>query len=178
MSAGSTVLGLDRDVLQAPLGTAFETVLPQQLRRLLVVAGRQLEVHRARGAALEQLDLDLADAAADLEHGRALEAARLEERDHPPRRLVETALAVPLRHPARELLVEEAVAPARVAAAGHAATVHPSRPVDDHLVERAEAHRMCPHSLDVRVGGRQTNCRRSSAPPSTDSATSRRSASR
>ena len=35
-----------------------------------VVGRRELEVHRARGAALEQLELDLADAAADLEHRR------------------------------------------------------------------------------------------------------------
>src|SRR5690349_4592126 len=85
--------GLDGDVLQAPLRTPFEAALTQQLRSHDVVTRRELEVHRSRGAALEQLDLDLSDSAADLEHGRTFEAARLEERDHSPRRPVEAALA-------------------------------------------------------------------------------------
>jgi hypothetical protein len=58
--------------------------LGDQLRGLVVVGGRELEVDGAR-AALEQLELDLADAAADLEHGRARDALLLEELDHPRR---------------------------------------------------------------------------------------------
>jgi hypothetical protein len=70
-------------------------------------------------APLEQLDLDLADAAADLEHARSRDSALLEELDHPPGGLVETALAVALRHPAGEPGTEELVTASRVAAARH-----------------------------------------------------------
>src|SRR4051794_40374067 len=88
-------------------------------RGKLNTSRRELEVHRPPGAALQQLDLDLADATADLEHGRALDPARLEERHDPPRGLVEPPLAVALRDPARELLPEEGVTAARVTAARH-----------------------------------------------------------
>src|SRR4051812_40105201 len=145
---GLDALRLDRDVLQATVGAAFEPMLAQQPPGLLVVAGRQLDVDGACGAAPEQLDLDLADAASDLQNRDSLEPAPLEERDHSPRRLVESALSVALRHPARELLVEQPVAPARVTAARHALTV-PSSPVDDDVVEGAHAERVRPDSLDV-----------------------------
>ena len=90
--------------------------LAQEPARLAVVGGRELEVDRAGGAALEQLELDLADPAADLEHGRVRDPLALEEGDDPRRRLVEAALAVLRGDPPRELASEEVVAPAWVAA--------------------------------------------------------------
>src|SRR6188472_745391 len=77
-------------------------------------------------APLEQLDLDLADAAADLEHARSRDPALLEERNHSPGGLVETALAVALGHPASEPGTEELVAASRVTAARHGSARRPS----------------------------------------------------
>ena len=101
------------------LDPALEPSLTKEHRRLFVVARRELEVDCARCASLQQLDLNLADAAADLEHGRVLDASRLEKRDHVPGGLVEAALAVSLGQPPRESRAEEPVATARVAAACH-----------------------------------------------------------
>src|SRR5204862_6192110 len=104
---------------QSALGPLLEPGLAQELERLVVVAGRELEVHGLRGAALQQLDLDLADTAADLEDARSLDAAPLEEVDHLLRGLVEAPLAVAPRDAPREARVEEPVAAAGVAAARH-----------------------------------------------------------
>ena len=78
---------------------------------------------------LEQFELDLADAAADLEDGRAFYAVLFEERDHLPRGLVDTTLAVSPRDTAGEARAEELVAAAGVAAVHYARSVLPRRPL-------------------------------------------------
>jgi hypothetical protein len=110
---------IERDVVQPPLDAPSQSGLVHESLRFLLVRGRELEVDGTRGAALQQFDLDLADAAADFEHRRAGDAALLEKLDHPPRRLVETTLSISPGHSAGEPLREEAVAAARVAAARH-----------------------------------------------------------
>src|SRR5204863_5499896 len=104
---------------ETPLRPLLEARLAEEDRRVLVVRGRELEVDGAPGAPPQELDLDLADPPADLEHGRALDPALLEELDHPPGGLVETALPIPRRHAPREARPEEPIAAARVAAATH-----------------------------------------------------------
>jgi hypothetical protein len=88
--------------------------------RLLLVGGGEFQVLGPRRARLQQLDLDLADAPADLQDGRILDAEFAQELDHRPRGLVEAALAVPVGEPAGEPLVEEAVVVAGGTAACHA----------------------------------------------------------
>ena len=75
------------------------------------VAGRRwrAQVLGPGRARLQQLDLDLADAPADLQHAGPLHAEPLQELDHRLRGLVEAALVVPVNEPAGEPLVEEAV---------------------------------------------------------------------
>src|SRR4051794_6213049 len=119
--------GVDGDVVQPPVGPALEAVVAQQRLGVALVGGRELEVDRAGGAALEQLDLDLPDPAADLEHGRAVEPVALDVADHPPRRAVEPALAVALRDAAGEARAEEPIATAWIAAAGHRRTLSHAR---------------------------------------------------
>ena len=102
MSAGSTSAGVDGDVMDPALDAPVDARLPREPRGFLIVAGRELEVHGALGAALEQLELDLADAAAHLEHRRALETAALQERHDLPPGPVEPVLAVALGHAPRE----------------------------------------------------------------------------
>ena len=110
-----------RDVHQPALHAPREAGLGQQPLRLALVRSGELEVHPAPGASPQQLDLDLADAAAHLEHGRALDPPRLEVRHDPLRRFVEPALAIALRHPPRDALAEEAVAAPRITTARHVA---------------------------------------------------------
>src|SRR4029453_7823163 len=86
---------------------------------LLLVGGGELEVHGAGGAPLQQLDLDLADAAADFEYRRTLDPAQLEKLDHLPRRLIESSLSIARRHAARKTRREKPVTSARIAAARH-----------------------------------------------------------
>ncbi len=57
---------VDGDVVQSPHGSSLQPGGAQQLIGLRVVGRGELEVHRPAGAALEQLDLDLAGAAAHL----------------------------------------------------------------------------------------------------------------
>jgi hypothetical protein len=116
-------LSIDGDVVQAPLGPPLEPRLAEQPAGFLLVRRRELEVHRPGGAPLQQLYLDLADAAADFKHGRALDPALLEELDHPPGDRMEATLAVPPRHPARQPGAEELIAAAWVAAARHRKSV-------------------------------------------------------
>ena len=91
-------LGVGRDVVQAPIDARLQTRFAQEPSRVLVVAGRELEVDRPRGAPLEQLELDVADTAADLEDGGTLEPPAFEELDHAPRDLVEALRPVTLGH--------------------------------------------------------------------------------
>ena len=112
-------VGLDRDVVYAPLCTVLECRLAQEPLRLLVVRRRELQVHGAGGTALQQLDLDLAHAAADLEHGCTLNAMQLEKLDHPPRRSIKSSLSIARRHAASKPRREQLVTTARIAASGH-----------------------------------------------------------
>src|SRR5215207_1057559 len=108
------------DVVQPPVHASLvHTGLAQEPARLSLVRRRELEVHRARGAALEQLQLDLADAASDLQHGEVLDARALDERDDTGCRLVEPALAVALGHSPGEPRAEEVVTAPSVTAAPH-----------------------------------------------------------
>src|SRR5712691_10174812 len=111
---------LYRDVVEAPLCPILQCRLAQEPLRLLLVRRRELQVHGASGTALQQLDLDLTDAAADLEHGCTLNATRLEKLDHPPRRSIKSSFSIALRHAASKPRREEPVTTARIAASGHA----------------------------------------------------------
>ena len=75
----------------------------------MLVGGGEFQVLGARRAQLQELDLDLADAAADLQDAGPLQAEPVQELDHRLSGLVEAALAVPVGEPAGEPLVEEAV---------------------------------------------------------------------
>ena len=79
-------------------------------------AAEKLEAYGVRRTVLEQFEMDLADAASDLEDGRTLDAVLLEERDHLPGGLVDAARAVSPRNTPGEAGVEELVAAAGVAA--------------------------------------------------------------
>ena len=91
-------LWIGGDVVEASLCAVPERGLAQQPLGLLLVGWRKLEVHGARRTALQQLNLDLTDAAADFEYGGTLDPTQLEELDHPPRRLIESLLSVARRH--------------------------------------------------------------------------------
>jgi hypothetical protein len=86
----------------------------------LLVGGGELQVLSPRRARLQQLDLDLADTAADLQDAGTVDADRLQKLRHLPRGLIESPLAVPVGQPAGEPLVEEAVVVAGGTAACHA----------------------------------------------------------
>jgi hypothetical protein len=111
--------GIDGDVVQPPLDAVLHPGLAREARRLGVIGGRELEVDGAPGAPAQQLEPDLSDPAADLEHRGARDPLALEEADHPLRGGVEPALAVRTGHPPREAPAEEPVAAPRVAAARH-----------------------------------------------------------
>jgi hypothetical protein len=108
------------DVVQPPLHPLRDPRLLREGACLALVLGRELEVDRAGGAGLQQLDLDLTDAAADLEHRGALDAAGRDEVGDPLRGPVEAALPVLARDPAGEAPVEELSVPTPVAVAAHA----------------------------------------------------------
>jgi hypothetical protein len=61
-----------------------------------------------RRARFQQLDLDLADAPADLQHGGPFDAELAQELDHRLGGPIESALAVSVGEPVGEPLVEEA----------------------------------------------------------------------
>jgi hypothetical protein len=77
--------------------------------RLALVGGGEFQVLGPRRARLQQLDLELADAPADLQDAGPLEAELAQELDHRLGGRVEAALAVSVGEPAGEPLVEEAV---------------------------------------------------------------------
>src|SRR6266487_2816411 len=111
--------GLDGDVVEASLCTVLERHFAQEPLRLLLVRRRELQVHGARGATLQQLDLDLTDAAADLEHGCTLDATQLEKLDHPPRCSIKPSFSIARRYTASKPRREEPVTTAWIAAPGH-----------------------------------------------------------
>ena len=71
------------------------------------------------GAPFQQLDLDLADPAPDLEHAGALHAVLLHQLDDPSSGLAQSMTAIAVRGASGEPLVEHAVVAPRVAATGH-----------------------------------------------------------
>jgi hypothetical protein len=97
--------------------------LPGERARLSLAGGGELQVLGPGRARLQQLDLDLADAAADLQDAGPLDADLLQELDHRPRGLIEAAFAVAVGEPAGEPLVEEAVIVSRGTAACHGRVV-------------------------------------------------------
>src|SRR5262245_46764437 len=109
--------GLSRgdEVRDPPLGAVVEPVLAQELPRLVLVPGRELDVRRVGRTGLEKLDLDRADAAADLEHG----AVRPRELDEPASRLAEPAAAVPACVLPCLALAEDGFVAGRAAAGRH-----------------------------------------------------------
>jgi hypothetical protein len=107
------------DIVETPLRPSLESGLTEQLPCLVRLPRREFEVDRALRAPFQQLDLDLADASADLKHGRSLDSPLLEKLDHSARRLVEALVAVSPRHATSKAWGEEAVTPARVGAARH-----------------------------------------------------------
>src|SRR6266550_1021675 len=115
-------VGLCRDVVEAPLCTVLECRLAQEPLRLLVIRRRELQVQAAGGTALQQLDLDLTDAAADLEDGCTLDPTQLEKLDHPPRRSIKSSLSIARRHAASKPRREELVTTTRITASRHSTT--------------------------------------------------------
>ena len=92
---------------------------------MAVVGLDELEVRGVAGARAQQLQVQLAHAATDLEHGGALDAARHAAStircSVPP----EPAPAVPAGHSAGEPVTEHPVAPPWVAAAVHLPSMDP-----------------------------------------------------
>src|SRR5205823_8838243 len=86
-----------REVHDLPLHPVGESRLLQELPGDVLVRGRELDADGPRGAGLQQLELDGADAAAHLEHGAPRDAVRLQVVDDAPRRRVETFASVALR---------------------------------------------------------------------------------
>ncbi len=103
---GRLLLG---EVAVAPLDPRLGPGLCREGLRLLVVAVRQLDDHGSLRSASEQLEIDRADAAADFEHARTVDAALGQLGHQPPRGLVEPVLPVSPRVPARLPGSEEAV---------------------------------------------------------------------
>ena len=74
------------EVADVPLHALCDARLPGELRGDLLVARRQLDHRRVRGARLQQLDLDGADAASRLEDAPALDPLLAHGVDDPARR--------------------------------------------------------------------------------------------
>jgi hypothetical protein len=77
------------DVVESPVDAPSDARLLRERARLLLVGGRELQILRPCRARLQELelDLDLADASADLEDGGALDVALPQEIRHLPRGL-------------------------------------------------------------------------------------------
>jgi two-component system, response regulator PdtaR len=94
--------GLDRsfflgEVAVAPFDPRLGAGLCREGLRLLVVAVRELDDHRSLRSAAQELEIEAADAAADLEHARAVDAALGELVHEPLPGHVEPVLPVALR---------------------------------------------------------------------------------
>ena len=109
--------------MDSPVDAPSDTRLLREHARLLLVCGRELQIFGPRGARLQELDLDLADATADLEDGGALDATLSQEVSHLPRGLVQPALPVFLGEAPGEPPAEEAVVIARATTTRHVASV-------------------------------------------------------
>jgi hypothetical protein len=112
--------GILGEIVDAPVKAPLDPCLPGELVRLVLVGRGELQVLGPRRARLQQLDLDLADAPADLQDAGAFDAALAQELDHRPGGGVEAALAVSVGEPAGEPLVEQTAIIARGTAACHA----------------------------------------------------------
>ena len=77
------------------------------------------------GTRAQQLQVQLAHAATDLQHRGPLDAARHRGVDHPLLGAPEPVPAVPAGHSAREPVTEHPVVPPRVAAAVHLPSMDP-----------------------------------------------------
>jgi hypothetical protein len=104
---GAGDVGLAHDIRDAAIDTLAQPVLLEQLPGLAIVCRRELEVRRAIGAALEQLDLERSRTASDLEDRCSGNPAPGHELDQPPARASETLPPVAVGVSAREPLVEE-----------------------------------------------------------------------
>src|SRR5439155_11311971 len=109
--------GLGDEVRDSSLHPFLDPAFCQELGRRLLVAARELDVRCALCAALEQLQLDRADAAADVEHACSADVAR--QVDERSGRAREPALPVALEIPCRELAAEEPAVVGWGAAAAH-----------------------------------------------------------
>src|SRR5207253_7697408 len=113
------------------------------------------DADRTRRAGLQQLDLDRADPAADLEHGPAFDALLLQEVDDPARRGVEALAPVSLRIRTGAALAENpAVALGRAAIT----QLDPAAPPEQHELD----HGRDDHGADAdreRGVGRLENLR-------------------
>jgi hypothetical protein len=98
------------------------------------VGGRCLHARRVPSTCVQQLLLDRADAAADVEHAGAVDPAGAEFGEQPPRRLRRPALAVALEVVCGSPLAEHAV-DALAAAAGHDAWQAQARPSSHSRIE-------------------------------------------
>src|ERR687898_1210298 len=109
---GDQICGPERDPLA-------DTRLERQLVDEPLVVGHELDDLRRCGAGLQQLERDLTDAAADLEHARALETARARTPRERPRHRVGPLAPVPTGVVGGRLLAEELLLAVSGAAAGH-----------------------------------------------------------
>ena len=107
------------EIAEPALHPIVEPALVHELPGRVLVLGRELEVRRPFGARLQKLELDRPDAAADLQHRCALDAAITQERDHLRGGVVEALLAITLRVPSGGPLGKEPRVPARRLAAAH-----------------------------------------------------------
>ena len=113
-----------------PRNPVLQPVLLEQLRRLPVVLLGELDDGRLPRSGLEQLDLDRADAAAHLEHGRVGDAALGQAIDDRARGLVEPLPAIAACVAPRQALAEDLAVPGSTTGA-HDAGRHrrPLRPI-------------------------------------------------
>jgi hypothetical protein len=103
--------------MDAPIKSLLDPCLGGERACRFLVGARELQVLGPRRPGLQQLNLDLADAPADLQDAGTLDARRLQELDHSLRGGIEPALAVPVGEPPGEPLVEEAMVVTRGTAA-------------------------------------------------------------
>jgi hypothetical protein len=101
--------------------------LLRELPRSLVVSGRELDDGGLRGAALEQLDRNRADATPGLENGLVRDPVRDNRVDDPLRRPVEAAAPIARSVASSLSRGEELVVSRGGAAAGDGMTVSPTR---------------------------------------------------
>src|SRR5207237_3151433 len=163
------------EVAEPPLDPCLETRLAKQLRGERLVLRRELDVRRVGGAGLQELELDRAGSAADLEHRIALDASAGEEVDDPPCRAVEPAPPVPADVAPRGPLAEDPPVAGRCAATRHRTSLGFAGDAGDHadaLVRgrgrsRGVARRgvRLPRGAALRGAGRTRLARRASARP-------------